>query len=413
LRVAVVQRLDDWSDYNLDELKELCKGVGYEPVYALVQKRAPHPKYQVGPGKVEELRKAVKNLRVEKVVFENELKPVQEYNLAKALSVPVISRTQLILETFALRAASTEAKLQIKLAELQYELSRAKEKVRLAKRGEQPGFHGLGAYEADVYYNEIFRRVSVIKEKLKAIRVRKTMMRRKRLEAGLPSVVLTGYTNAGKTTLFNALAGENSPAGPQLFTTLSTTSRIVKFNGRRAYLSDTVGFIRNLPHLLVESFHSTLSEFIYADLLLLVVDISEPVDVIREKLNTCLNVLDEVGVKNVPVLIVFNKVDVCPDFTHKIEQINLDMDYVVVSGATGYNLQSLHREAARLMGGYVHLKAMLTNEGPTLKLLAEIKDVCNVLKIEFNGGTVEVDCEAPVQFAEKIRNMASEFHVIQ
>ncbi|MEM3093949.1 MAG: GTPase HflX, partial [Candidatus Caldarchaeum sp.] len=264
LRVAVVQRLDEWGEYNIDELKELCRSVGYEPVYSLVQRRPPHPKYQIGPGKVEELRRAVERLEVEKVVFENELKPVQEYNLAKALSVPVISRTQLILETFAHRAASSEAKLQIKLAELRYELSRAKEKVRLAKRGEQPGFHGLGAYEADVYYNEVFRRISVIKEKLKALRIRKTISRKRRSETGIPSVALTGYTNAGKTTLFNLLAGENSPAGPQLFTTLSTTSRIVSFNGRKAYLSDTVGFIRNLPHLLVESFHSTLSEFIYA-----------------------------------------------------------------------------------------------------------------------------------------------------
>ncbi|MEM2237488.1 MAG: GTPase HflX [Candidatus Caldarchaeum sp.] len=413
MRVAVVQRVDDWSEYNLDELKELCKGVGYEPVYAMVQRRAPHPKYQIGPGKVEELRKAVKNLRVERVVFENELKPVQEYNLAKALSIPVISRTQLILETFAIRAASTEAKLQIKLAQLRYELSRAKEKVRLAKKGEQPGFHGLGAYEADVYYNEIFKRIAVIKEKLKAIRVRKTVVRGKRLEAGLPSVVLSGYTNAGKTTLFNALAGEDSPTGPQLFTTLSTTTRIVKFNGKKAYLSDTVGFIRNLPHLLVESFHSTLSEFIYADLLLLVVDVSETVDMVEDKLNTCLTVLDEVGVKNVPILIVFNKVDLCPDYRHKIDRINPDLDYVAVSAATGFNLQALHEKAARLMGGYVHLKALLANQDSTLKLLTEIKNICNVLKIEFNSGTVEVDCEAPVQFAEKIKNMASEFHVVQ
>ncbi|MCS7117156.1 MAG: 50S ribosome-binding GTPase, partial [Nitrososphaerales archaeon] len=231
-------RLDGSSEYNLDELEELCRSVGYQPVYKLVQKRAPHPKYMIGPGKVEELRRIVKTMNIEKIVCENELKPVQEYNLAKALSVPVITRTQLILETFAQRAASTEAKLQIKLAELQYELSRAKEKVRLAKKGEQPGFHGLGAYEADVYYNEVFRRIATIKEKLRTIRLRKTLMRQKRVEGGLPVVALTGYTNAGKTTLFNRISGENLFVSSQLFTTLSTTSRIVQFKGRRAYLSD-------------------------------------------------------------------------------------------------------------------------------------------------------------------------------
>jgi len=413
LRVAVVQRLDRWDEYNLEELKELCKSVGYEPVHQLVQRRPPHPRYQLGPGKVEELRKAVKSLGIEKVVFENDLKPVQEYNLAKALSVPVISRTQLILETFARRAASTEAKLQIKLAELQYELSRAKEKVRLAKKGEQPGFHGLGAYEADVYYNEISRRINSIKEKLKVIRVRKSLMRRRRLESGLPSIVLTGYTNAGKTTLFNTLAGEKAEAGPQLFTTLSTTSRVVKFNGRKAYLSDTVGFIRNLPHLLIEAFHSTLSEFIYADLLLLVVDISEKVDIVQEKLYTCLDVLDEVGVKNVPILLVFNKIDRAPDFIDKIEKLCPKHEYVAVSAVTGSNLEKLKEKVAEMMGGYIHLKAHLPNQETTLDLIKEAQNFCNVLELQFNGDAVEIDCEAPVYFAEKLRKHAIEFHVIQ
>ncbi|MCS7137576.1 MAG: GTPase HflX [Candidatus Caldarchaeum sp.] len=413
MKVAVVQRLNDWGEYNVDELKELCRSVGYEPVYTLVQRRPPHPKYMIGPGKVEELRKAVERLKVEKVVFENDIKPVQEYNLAKALSVPVITRTQLILETFALRAASSEAKLQIKLAELRYELSRAKEKVRLAKKGEQPGFHGLGAYEADVYYNEVFRRISVIKEKLKEIRMRKAVTRKRRAESGLPFVALTGYTNAGKTTLFNLLTGENAAAGPQLFTTLSTTARLVSFKGRKAYLSDTVGFIRNLPHLLVESFHSTLSEFIYADLILLLVDVSESVDDIQLKLDTCLNVLDEVGVKNVPMLLVFNKTDLCPDFISKIEKLNPELEYVAVSAAKNINIDELCEKAAKLMGGYVRLKAHLLNEDSTFKLLNEINSICNVLNIRYGSDVVEVDCEAPVELAERIRNAAAEFHVVQ
>ncbi|MCS7109928.1 MAG: GTPase HflX [Candidatus Caldarchaeum sp.] len=412
MKVALIQRLEDWSEYNLDELEELCKSVGYQPVYKLVQKRPAHSKYMIGPGKLEELRKTVKRMNIEKIISENELKPVQEYNLAKALSVPVISRTQLILETFAQRAASTEAKLQIKLAELQYELSRAKEKVRLAKKGEQPGFHGLGAYEADVYYNEVFRRISTIKEKLRAIRLRKTLMRKKRVEGGFPVVALTGYTNAGKTTLFNRLSGESQPVSPQLFTTLSTTSRIVEFKGRKAYLSDTVGFIKNLPHLLVESFHSTLSEFIYADLLLLVVDVSETKDEIETKLNTCLNVLDEVGVRNVPLLIVFNKIDQSIDYRVKIEQIKAEHRHVAVSAKTGQNLDELEEVVAEMMGGYVRLKALLADRESTYEILSEIRKVCNVLKIEYGDGSFEVDCEAPVQLAEKIKNMAVNFHVV-
>jgi GTP-binding protein HflX (EC 3.1.5.-) len=147
LKVAIVHRVDRGEEDNLSELRELCRTAGYEVVYELKQVRPPHPEYHIGPGKVEELKKAVKVLGIEKVVFENELKPVQEYNLAKELKVPILTRTKLILEIFSLHASSLEAKLQIKLAELKYELSRAKEKVRLAKKGEQPGFHGLGAYE--------------------------------------------------------------------------------------------------------------------------------------------------------------------------------------------------------------------------------------------------------------------------
>ncbi|MDJ0273512.1 MAG: GTPase HflX [Candidatus Caldarchaeum sp.] len=412
MKVALVQRLDDWAEYNLDELEELCRSAGYTPVYKLVQRRPPHSKYMIGPGKVEELRRAVKSLKIEKIVTENELKPVQEYNLAKALSIPVITRTQLILETFARRAASTEAKLQIKLAELQYELSRAKEKVRLAKKGEQPGFHGLGAYEADVYYNEVFRRISTIKQKLKQIRMRKNLVRQRRLEGGLPTVALTGYTNAGKTTLFNRFSGEEHPAGPQLFTTLSTTARIVKFRGRKAYLSDTVGFIKNLPHLLVESFHSTLSEFIYADLLLLVVDISEEKSVVESKLNTCLNVLDEVGVKNVPILVVFNKIDAASDYQEKIESINPEFRYVAVSAWTGQGLDTLEESVADMMGGYIRVRAQLENGQTTPSLLNEIKQFCNILKIEYNSSGYEIECETPLQLAEKIKRLAAEFHVV-
>lgn len=412
MKVALVQRVDDWSDYNLDELEELCKTVGYEPVYKLVQKRPPHSKYMIGPGKVEELRRAVASMKIEKIISENELKPVQEYNLAKTLSIPVITRTQLILETFAKRAASTESKLQIKLAELQYELSRAKEKVRLAKKGEQPGFHGLGAYEADVYYNEVFKRISTIKEKLRTIRLRKTLTRKRRIEGGLPLVALTGYTNAGKTTLFNKLSGENLPVSNQLFTTLSTTSRIVKFKGRKAYISDTVGFIKNLPHLLVESFHSTLSEFVYADLLLLVVDVSEEKSVIETKLNTCLSVLDEVGVRNVPLLIVYNKIDKESDYRAKIMNIETEYRYVAVSAVTGENFDKLEETVAEMMGGYVRVRALLADGESTYEILGEIRRLCNVLKIEQNSGSFEVDCEAPYHLAEKIRNKAVSFHVI-
>ncbi len=415
VKVAVVQRMLSKSEYNLDELKELCKTAGYEPVYSLTQVRHPHPRYHIGPGKVEELRKAVKNLGIQKVIFENEIKPVQEYNLAKSLGVPVISRTQLILEIFTQHAASTEAKLQIKLAELKYELSRAKEKVRLAKKGEQPGFHGLGAYEADIYYDEVSRRISTIVNKLEDIKRRRNLFRRRRAEHGIPAVSLTGYTNAGKSTLFNLLTRESVPVSPQLFTTLSTTTRIVRVAGKKAYLSDTVGFIKNLPPLLVDAFNSTLSELIYADLILLVVDASEPTEVMGNKINSSLDVLDDIGVDNVPVLLVFNKIDKFSsndELEKKISQLGVGLRYVAVSALRGINIGELERSIAEMMGGYIRVEARLDNGATIYPLLTEVKENCNVIKLEFDGSHVDMDIEAPIHIAEKIRKVASGFRVV-
>jgi GTPase len=413
LRVAVVQRMSHRSEYNLGELKELCRTAGYEPCYSLTQVRPAHPRYNIGPGKVEELKAAVKRLGISKVFFENEIKPVQEYNLAKSLGIPVMSRTQLILEIFTRRAASAEAKLQIKLAELRYELSRAREKVRLAKKGEQPGFHGLGAYEADVYYNEVSRRMISIMEKLAVIKRRNTLLRTRRAEDGIPTVALTGYTNAGKSTLFNLLSGEQRPVSPQLFTTLSTATRLATFEGRRAYISDTVGFIRNLPPLVVDAFNSTLSEFVYADLILLVVDISEDVRAVSEKLNTSLSILHEVGVRNNPILIVFNKLDLCrTDALSKVESLQLHQPYVIVSAYTGENIQQLSRMVSEMMGGYVRIWAVLGNGSLSQEIISSLRRDANLFHLDYGTDRIELEADTPIGLAERIRRAAKAFQVV-
>ncbi|MEM1944617.1 MAG: GTPase HflX [Nitrososphaerota archaeon] len=412
-RVAVVQRLSNREEYNLDELMELCRAAGYEPVFSLTQFRPPHPRYHIGPGKLELLRKAVNSLGITKVVFENEIKPVQEYNLAKSLGIPVMSRTQLILEIFTRRASSAEAKLQIKLAELQYELSRARERVRLAKKGEQPGFHGLGAYEADVYYNEVSRRMNSILEKLAVIKRRNTLLRTRRAEEGIPTVALTGYTNAGKSTLFSLFSGEEHPVSPQLFTTLSTTTRLVTFGGKKAYISDTVGFIRNLPTLVVEAFNSTLSEFIYADLILLVVDVSEKLEEIDEKLNTCITVLQEVGVRNIPILVVFNKLDLCKDSAYeKVAALRMEQPYVVISARTGENIDVLENMIGRMMGGYVRVRAVIANGTKSYELIKSVRRGGSLLRLDFGSDQIELEADLPVGLAEKIRRMAAVFQVV-
>lgn len=407
MRVAIVHRVQPGEKPNLDELRELCLTAGYEVVYELIQRRYPHPKYNIGPGKLAELKDAVKKLNIEKVIFENDIKTVQEYNLAKALGIPVMSRVQLILEIFSLHASSKEAKLQIKLAELKYELSRAREKVRLAKMGEQPGFHGLGAYEADVYYNEINRRIHTLTKKLASIKKRRDLFRLRREKYGIPTISLAGYTNAGKSTLFNALASESVPVDNRLFTTLSTTIRLVKIRGRRAFLSDTVGFIKNLPSMLVDAFHSTLSEILFSDLILLVADFSEPVDVVKEKLVYSLETLGSIGAHSIPTLIVLNKIDLVSDVERKVEKLGLTLPYVMISALYRTNLDLLEQAIASMMGDYVVATAKIDgSDESSAKVLSEIYKKSNILELKYEDGFINLKVETPNYLAEKLKRLS-------
>ncbi|MCL7398696.1 MAG: GTPase HflX [Thaumarchaeota archaeon] len=407
MRVAIVHRVQPGEKPNLDELRELCLTAGYEVVYELVQRRYPHPKYNIGPGKLAELKDAVKKLNIEKIIFENDIKTVQEYNLAKALGIPVMSRVQLILEIFSLHASSKEAKLQIKLAELKYELSRAREKVRLAKMGEQPGFHGLGAYEADVYYNEINRRIHTLTRKLASIKKRRDLFRLRREKYGIPTISLVGYTNAGKSTLFNALASENVPVDNRLFTTLSTTIRLVKIKGRRAFLSDTVGFIKNLPSMLIDAFHSTLSEILFSDLILLVADFSEPVDIVKEKLVYSLETLGSIGVHSIPTLVVLNKIDLVSDAERKVEKLGLTLPYVMISALYRTNLDLLEQTIASMMGDYVVATAKIDgSDESSAKVLSEICKRSNVLELKYEDGFINLKVETPNYLAEKLKRLS-------
>ncbi|MCD6536230.1 MAG: GTPase HflX [Thaumarchaeota archaeon] len=410
MKVAIVHRVQRGEADNLAELRELCKTAGYEVVYQLKQERPPHPRYNIGPGKLEELKRAVRELGIEKVIFENDLKPVQEYNLAKALKVPIITRTQLILEIFSLHASSIEAKLQIKLAELKYELSRAKEKVRLAKKGEQPGFHGLGAYEADVYYDEIHRRMVSITKKLEHIKKHMDLIRVSRKEYGLPLISLAGYTNAGKSTLFNALTREQVKVSPQLFTTLTPTTRIARMNGKPVFISDTVGFIKNLPTLLIEAFYATLREIALSDLILLVADISEPLDKLRERIETSLQILYNIGAHNVPTILVLNKIDLTgvEEAKRRAEELDLGLPYVLTSAKMGWGLRSLQEAVSGMLKGFIRIETKLPYNGETMSMLNEIYQCSKVNEVTFDERFIKLDIEAPIRLAEKIRRCAAD-----
>ncbi len=320
-------------------------------------------------------------MKAKKIIFDNPLKSVQAYNLAKATGVEAIDRFQLILEIFTRRATTTEAQLQIQLAKLKYELAHAKERVRLAKKGEQPGFMGLGAYEVDVYYEAVKKQIHTIQKKLRKIREKRVLHRERRAELGFSSISLAGYTNAGKSSLFKALTDEEVPVDASLFTTLSTTTRLVKLSKKKFLLTDTVGFIDRLPLTLIEAFRSTLEETIYSDLILLVVDISESISLIKRKLDVSLETIEQIGASGIPIITALNKIDLLsPEEIHqRLEMLKEKAPKSIpISALHKTNIEMLKQEILRTLGNYVRaaFTIQMTNEiMPFLSWLHQRADV--------------------------------------
>jgi GTP-binding protein HflX len=368
-------------------------------------------RYQIGAGKVEELAALVKETGAEKILFDNQLKPVQSYNLAKATGVETIDRFKLILEIFTRRATTTEAKLQIQLATLKYELAHAKERVRLTKMKEQPGFMGLGAYEADVYHDAVSRQVQTIRGKLRKIREKRLLHRERRAALGFFAVSLAGYTSAGKSSLFNALTEETARVDKALFTTLSTTTRLVEISKRQFLLTDTVGFIDRLPLRLIEAFQSTLEETIYADLILLVLDLSEPLEKIEKKNSICLETIERIGASGVPVITVLNKIDLLDESEtkQKLEALNAKVkNPILISALKQTNLELLKQEILKKLEDYVQaaFSVPLTNE--TMPFMSWVHENTDVKEAKFMSDSVQVTFEANPLVAEKIRKRVEE-----
>jgi len=381
-------------------------------VGSLEQIREPDPRYQIGSGKTKELAELVAKNGVERTVFDNELKPVQAYNLAKATGVEAIDRFQLILEIFARRASTKEAKLQIQLAQLRYELARAKERVRLAKMGEQPGFMGLGAYEVDVYYETVRRGIHHIQGKLRKIRKKRRLHRSRRLELGFPQISLAGYTNAGKSSLFNALAKEAVPVDPGLFTTLSTTTRAVDLFGKRVLLTDTVGFIDRLPLTLIEAFYSTLEETIFSDLILLVVDISEPHKEIERKLTCCLDTIQKIGAARIPIVTTLNKIDLLPNNEIQCEAETLKdvaPSLVPVSALYETNISLLKQELAYHLKNYIQVSFSIPVTDESMSFLSWIFNRAAIRGVRYQGDNVSVVFESIPWFADRVRGRVKQF----
>lgn len=390
----------------MEELESLAESAGYTVVGRLEQVREPDASYQIGAGKVEELAKLVKESGAQRVIFDNPLKSIQAYNIAKATGVEAIDRFQLILEIFARRATTTEAKLQIQLAKLRYELPRAREKVRLAKMGEQPGFMGLGAYEVDVYYETLKRQIQSICKKLARIRGKRALHRERRAELGFPSISLAGYTNAGKSSLFNALAEEDVPVDDGLFTTLSTTTRLVRFLRRRFLLTDTVGFIDRLPLTLIEAFRSTLEETIYSNLILLVVDVGEPIEKAERKLSCCLETIERIGASGIPIVTALNKIDLLSEAEAELRFKSLGEKAsmpVPISALYRINIDLLRRKIVEALKDYVCVSLTVPLTDEAMSFISWLFNRADVQTVKHADGSVNVVFEAVPWFAEKVK----------
>ena len=370
------------EQYTIKEAIALVTTAGYNVVDVVTQKYLKRAKYGLGKGKLQELLEKIKEEEVDKIVFDETLKTTQAYNLAKESQKEIIDREKLILQIFTKHASTSEAKLQVKLAELKYELIRAKMKVRLARRGEQPGFFGLGEYEVDVYKNSIKKQVESATRKLLEIQNQRGVQRALREKQDISLVSLAGYTGAGKTSLFNLLTNEDLQISEQIFTTLRTTTRKIP-NEKNLLISDTVGFIRRIPTYMIEAFKSTLEELKYADAILLMVDASEPIEELRDKFLTSLNILQELGVSITDLIVVLNKQDLVSET--KISEIKEQfakekVEFAIVSSKTGFGVDTLfekiHAGIGEARGDYLldnHTIPIISDRLDWLKKSSNVK----------------------------------------
>jgi GTPase len=345
------------DEEELGELRELLRTAGVEPVGELVQHRErPDPRTYVGKGKLAELKEAAAATGAECVVVDDDLDPSQQRRLEDALDLRVLDRTQLILDIFAQHAVTAEGKLQVELAQLEYFLPRMRGLWRHLERtggGVGAGRRGPGETQLETDRRLARRRITVLKERLGRLEQRRQTQRKGRRAAATPTIALAGYTNAGKSTLLNALTDANVSVDNRLFETLDPTTRSFEEEGRKYLVTDTVGFIRRLPHQLVEGFAATLEETVGADLILHVVDGSAPEPRIEESVRAVEAVLHEIDAHEIPRELVLNKVDAVDPLGRR-RLLNRYPGAVLISAQTGEGLDDLRARVAERLSDRFH-----------------------------------------------------------
>lgn len=399
--VAVSLQGQDDVDSSLDELSELASTAGAETVGRLIQSREQvHPGTYIGKGKIEELKDLIWELEATGIICDDELSPVQMKNLQDQLDVKVMDRTLVILDIFAGRASTSEGKIQVELAQLKYRQTRLTGfGTSMSRLGGGIGTRGPGEKKLEIDRRLIKNRIAQLRRELSDVVRHRELTREQRKRSGIPVAAIVGYTNAGKSTLLNKLTDAGILAEDKLFATLDPTTRSLKLpSTQEVLLTDTVGFIKKLPHHLIDAFRSTLEEAKFADMILHVVDTSNPQ--MDEQMYTVYETLQNLGVKDKPVITVFNKQD---RLTDKPIIRDFKADYTVrISAKTGQGLDELKET----------IEAVLREQKIELECLYEYKDAAKIQLIrkygelqeeEYREDGIFVRAFVPVDVYEKVR----------
>ncbi len=400
------------NEADLTELKELLRTAGVAVVGELSQRRPePDPDRYLGKGKLDELKQAIKEADANLVAVDDELKPRQERNLEQALDMPVIDRTAIILDIFADHAHTAEGKLQVELAQLEYNLARMRglwthlERLGAGRIDGGIGTRGPGETQIETDRRLARDRIAALKRRLRQTKSTRGTMRRERERAALPTVALAGYTNAGKSTLLNALTGADVGVRERLFHTLDPTTRSFEISGRTYLLTDTVGFIRKLPHQLVEAFSATLEEALGADLIVHVADASVAEDELHAMLEAVDGVLAETGAGETPRLLALNKVDLVDD--ERRRELSFRFPRAVqISGETGVGLDDLRAAIeARFLATLLPMELLLPyGEGGTL---SELHDLAGELERTDTAEGVRIRARVPAAAAPRFERFST------
>jgi GTP-binding protein HflX len=403
-RAFCVAALPEGDD--LAELRELLLTAGVGVVGEMIQRReAPHPNTYLGPGKVAEAKAAAKAADANLIACDDELTARQERNLEEAIGLPVVDRTTVILDIFASHANSAEGKLQVELAQLEYNLARMRGLwTHLERLGGGIGTRGPGETQIETDRRLARDRIAALKRRLEHVKGTRAVQRAERERASLPTIALVGYTNAGKSTLLNALTGSEVGVRDRLFHTLDPTTRTLRLSGRQHLVTDTVGFISKLPHQLVDAFGATLEETRRADLLTHVLDASAPEEQAEIMQQSVEQTLEEIGAGDRPRLLVLNKIDLLD--SEQLDELRLrHPDAVLVSGVTGEGLEELGERIERELQHTLRRLELLVPyaDGGSL---AELHDVAGEVSREDTPEGVRVRAMVPARLAQRFERFA-------